>query len=393
MRENMAPEDELCLLLAPGQLPPETERRAREILAQRLRWDMILEQARLQDVLPLIHRSLQTLGMPGVSDAVAAELEEGSRINRLRSALIAEELARLLSVLDEAGVPAIPLKGVTLAEALYGDAGSRVSVDIDLLIPRDQAIRARQLLLAQGYASPVTDEFFLRHLFRTGVDCLLLPEGQRLHCPLDLHWGILPYSSKERDAAQDLWSEAHPKTFFGLRACALSPEWEFLYLAAHAGSDGWQRLKGLVDIHWLSASGLIDWQRVKAKADRLELDRVVEWTLSACSMMLGTPVPAPFAARALPEGAQLFPAAPFPAGSWRATRCQLYVLKRPADKLRFFGAVLFVPSLTEHQFLRLPAWLGFLYYPLRPLRIVCKWGWLSLRAGVTRLAQPLRAPQ
>src|SRR5712692_8355023 len=115
MRETMAPEDELCLLLAPGQLLPENERRAREVLAQRLRWDVILERARFHDVLPLIHRSLETLGMPGVPGAVAAELEEGSRINRLRSALIAEELARLLRVLDEAGVPAIPLKGVTLA--------------------------------------------------------------------------------------------------------------------------------------------------------------------------------------------------------------------------------------------------------------------------------------
>ncbi len=64
MRQAMAPEDELCLLLARRQLAPEGERRARELLAQPLRWDAILERARTHDVLPLIYHFGSVLIVP-----------------------------------------------------------------------------------------------------------------------------------------------------------------------------------------------------------------------------------------------------------------------------------------------------------------------------------------
>ena len=165
---------------------------------------------------------------------------------------------------------------------------------------------------------------------------------------------------------------------------------EFLFLAIHAASHGWQMLKWLVDIHQISVARSIDWQKVKGKADWLGLNLVVEWTLSACSLLLGTPVPSPFVPRSLPAGVHLFPAAPAHAGSWQAGRFQLYLLNRPAHKLRWLAAALFVPSETEYQLVRLPSWLGFLYYPLRLLRLICKWSWLLLRAGMAHLAQLLR---
>ena len=132
---SVTPELRLCLLLARGELSPAARERARELLALPLQWPRVLQFAYAQQVLPLMYQNLTRLGFPGVPHSVEAELRHASGTNALRNSLLARELARLLALLDEAGIPAIPLKGVALAEALYGDSGLRVCSDIDILVP------------------------------------------------------------------------------------------------------------------------------------------------------------------------------------------------------------------------------------------------------------------
>jgi putative nucleotidyltransferase-like protein len=390
MPEDVAPEDELCLLLARLQLSAEGEGRARQLLTRPLRWDALLERARTHEILPLIGHHLRALGWLGVPEAVAVELQEAFRINQLRNALLADELVRLLALLGEAEVPVIPLKGIILGASLYGDTALRVSFDIDLLVPPSEAVRTRQLLLTQGYTSPLAEEFFVDYQLRRLTACCLLP-GRRVPCPVDLRWGLLLHSSQDREATDDLWAEAQAASILGRRVDTLSPEWEFLFLSVHAASHGWQMLKWLVDIHQVCAGRSVDWQKVKGKAGRLGLKPVVEQTLSACALLLGTPLPSPFVPRALPAGVRLFPAAPSHAGSWQASRFQLYLLNRPTDKLRWLATALFVPSEIEYKLLQLPSWLSFLYYPLRLLRLSSKWSWLLFRASVRQIVRPLRS--
>ena len=54
---------------------------------------------------------------------------------------------------------------------------------------------------------------------------------------------------------------------------------------------------------------------------------------------------------------------------WRDVCFSLRLLKRRLDKLRYLTRILLMPRLAERLLLRLPTPLGFLYYPLRPLRL------------------------
>src|SRR5690349_3866066 len=110
MHAELAPEDELCLLLARGRLSSEVESRASELLAIPLRWNLLLQRAANHQVLPLLYRNLRALGFPGVPEAVRVELTTAFRVNALRNTFLVRELARVLKVLREAGVPVIPLK-------------------------------------------------------------------------------------------------------------------------------------------------------------------------------------------------------------------------------------------------------------------------------------------
>ena len=125
MRENMPPEDQLCLLLARGQLAPGERARALEFLAAQLQWPLILERAYSHQVYPLLYRNLLDLGFPGVPESVQAEVKSLFLANAFRNQLLADELARLLGLLGEAGIRVVPLKGVALAQALYGDTAAR----------------------------------------------------------------------------------------------------------------------------------------------------------------------------------------------------------------------------------------------------------------------------
>jgi len=184
-------EDELCLLLARGKLSSEERARTVQFLATPLQWPLILERAYSHQVYPLLYRNLLELGFPGVPHEVQTELKSAYLANGFRNQLLAEELARLLKLLGEAGIPVIPLKGVTLAQSLFGDPAARVCSDIDILVPPGDAVRARGVILRNGYSSQFTEEFFVNHQLRTSPDCPLVSETKVLTYLVELHWTLL----------------------------------------------------------------------------------------------------------------------------------------------------------------------------------------------------------
>ncbi len=389
MRAHMTPEDQLCLLLARGHLTPDLRPRILEFLASALQWPLVLERAYTHQVYPLVYRNLRELGFPSVPDAVQAELKGAFVANAFRNQLLAEELARLLGLLGKAGIPVIPLKGVTLAQSLYGDAALRICFDIDILVPPNTVPEALDLIRASGYRDDFREPFFRDLVMRYGRHYDVVREDRVFSYLLELHWNLVHNSSRNDEAIKDVWAEARPKTFFGAPAFCLSPEWEFLYLSIHAADHAWRNLKWLTDIHQVASSASVDWQMVMKKAEHLELDLVVRQTLTACSLLLGTPMPEGYSPTALPAKVRLFPAAPFPAETVQTVLFPVHVLRRPLDKLRCLAKIVLIPCLTDRDFLRLPSSLSFLYYPLRPMRLTCKWSWRLLKLGFANFIRML----
>ena len=375
MQATVTSEDQLILLLARGELSPHVQEEAFALLSKPLRWDLILERAAEHEVYPLLYRNLRRLGFPGVPSQVSFALERLYKANAFRNSLLAEELAQVLKLLAGAGIPTIPLKGVTLAESLYGDLTLRVCADIDILVPRRLVAQAFHLLVAGGYRAEFTERFFEDCLLRSHIEeYALLREDRCVRYLLELHWGILWGAQWNEDATEDFWGEARPKAFFGVPAYTLSPEWELLFLAAHAARHQWQGLKWLVDIHEVCSRDEIEWDTVREKAKRLGWEELLRITLGACHALLDTPIPARFPLRMLPPWVTLFPNDPSPQ-SWHSVFLPLRLLTRPSDRLCYLLRGLLVPTLADRQLFRLPSSLVLLYYPLHLLRVGCKWSW------------------
>ncbi len=387
---RFSPEDELLLLLARGSLSAEIQARARDLLARELNWPLILDQPQSYRVLPLVYRHLQTLGFAGVPAQARARLEALAREVAASNALAARELTELLRLFDQAQIPAIPLKGMALAESLYGDLTLRVSDDIDILVPRATVGRAIAKISTIGYRAE-SAQWSERRLLSSFIEYGFARQDKAYGHELDLHWGVLWWRPLDKGAIEDLWSEARPTIVLGVPAYALSPEWEFLFLAAHAARDGWIGLKWLADIQEACARGGIDWDRVWEKAERFEWQEVLELTASVCRHLVGTAAFAKGTVRELPSWLKPFIQMQQPPGRL-IPMVHLHLLRHNSERLRYILHGLFIPTSSDWEFVHLSAGLRFLYYPVRIFRLVIKFAsWLISAGREAILRRPVAA--
>jgi hypothetical protein len=388
MHVEMAPEDELCWLLARVQLSPEVRERALRLLAGPLQWPRVFERARRYEIFPLLYAGLRTLDFPGVPDPVRAEWAKIFRSNAIRNEFLAIELARILRLVGDAGIPIMPLKGIALGESLYGDPALRVCADIDVLVPMKNVADAFHLLLSSGYESEFTQPRLLDLVVRYGKHCTLTRQDCMRAYTLELHAGLLWGGHLERELLEEIWSDAGRRDFYGIPAFALSAEWEFLYLAVHAAQHGWLSLRWYADLDRLCCRGTIDWKKVNEKAKWLGWQAAVRSSLAACGSLFETPLGPAFGSTP----------PPCRSGVPRPSDLQvpsenlflLRLLKTPARKLRYLAIRLLVPTPAECKLLPLPTSLFFLYYALRPLRVACNTARWFVQAGTKSLWRALR---
>jgi hypothetical protein len=386
--DELSPEHELLSLLARRALTPALQERARLLTGRGISWPGLARQAVEHGVFPLVSRSLERLEWWAVPDEARTELVAASRLNAAHNALLSRALIGLMRMFRGAGLPVIPLKGVALAQSLYGDVTLRVCSDLDVLVPRDAVADSFRLLLGHGY------EHADRHRVEAAeVDRLLdsnMEYGFRgrtagFEYLLELHWDIAWRWRADSRMVDDLWADARPGTVLGVDAWVLSPEWELLYLAVHAARHRWSALKWLVDIHEVCMRGGFDWAGVEDRARRFGLERALHQSLGACRALLGTPLPPALERHAPPGRLRVLGTAPVTVGGWREVLSAVRLFRRPTDKLRYLGRLLLQPALAEWQLIRLPPGLRFLYYPLRPLRLGIAGGRTLVRAGLGRL--------
>ena len=364
----MPPEVELCLLLARAQLSPEARERALGLLPDTLRWDFLLERAKTLGLFPMVHTGLSTYRFPGVPDVVRCQWTSIFRLHVIRTELIAGELSRILRLLSEAEIPIMQLKGVVLAEWVYGDAALPVSDDIDPLVPLSHAIEVFHILVSSGYQSEFTSQPRLLELnVRYGKDCLLMRKEPAYAVGLELHSALVWGSSLDRGPLEQVWAEAPRITFRGAPAFALSADWEFLYLAIIASRHGGSSLKWYADLDRMCYRSSVDWKKASQRAQSLGWEKIVRSSPATCSALFETSFDSAFGSP--PPSRRPRVPRPLDAPPPSSNLVLFRLLNAPGRKLRYLAIRLFVPTGADCNFCSLPESLFFLYYVLRPLRV------------------------
>ncbi len=391
MPVDLSPGDQLCLLLARARFSPELAKPEIERLAT-ANWDTLFEHAWAHGLIPLVYHRLQELDFPGVPPQIRRELTDAFGINAIRNEVLTQELIHVLADLGEAEIPVIPLKGVALAESLYGDVALRICADLDILIRPEDFERGLRVLRSAGYRDAFAAPPSLRLLARLGRDCALVREDGRWIYPLQVHCGLVWGGPPERGILAEIWARASVRIFQGAPISALSPADEFLYLAVHAARHGLSTFKWITDLDWIVNHRELDWQVVLNETRTLGWYAAVGTSLAACASLFGTPVPEPLTEICSPAQVRLHKSEPGSLEILRQTVFVVRLLPSLSKRILFIATRLFIPTAADSGFVRLPSAFFFLYFLLRPCRLMftaLKW---LVQAVVEKLrgsSQPL----
>jgi hypothetical protein len=206
---------------------------------------------------------------------------------------MAAEAVRLQRLFDEAALPAMFLKGASLAALAYGNLGLRESKDIDVLIPPATFGRATALIEHAGYQryEPPTEigGAELRQIMplRRDFSYVHATSGRQL----ELHWQLFLNPHIMDEVTVMPMSRLVPLSR-GAYLRTLGAEDLFVYLCVHGALHWWYQLRWLADVSALletapaaSAEGF--YRAAKARG----AGRPVAQALLLCRDLLHTTLP------------------------------------------------------------------------------------------------------
>jgi hypothetical protein len=379
----MRPEVALLLACARARLDVAQTKRIRDLVAQQLDWTYLLQLADRHGLQPLLHSHLNSI----CPDAVPPQQRQDLRLAFQRvsalNILLTHELQKLLLLFAENNVMAVPYKGPALAMQLYGNVALRQFGDLDILVhPRD-ILRARDLLLAQGYAPlPELTDGQQAVLLRT--QCNLPFTRERKRMIVELHWTVSAPSFARPFEVDHFWSRLVPGQLETTDIKLPANEDLLLALCIHGSKHLWERLAWICDIAELIASDRnLNWKALINQARTTGSERMLFLGLRLAVDLLGTRLPAEVQAALNVDVAagvlaqqvvrDLFTPALTPSGMSDYFLFQLRARRRLRDKFKYLRFTI-TPNEEDLVRLKLPAALSFLYYIVRPVRLVVTGG-------------------
>jgi hypothetical protein len=380
---KLRPEEQLLVCIARRELDQSTTQSIRELINRdAFDWEYVLMRAASHGVAALLAHHLQSMDGEVVPRSVHLQLQTENHENSERCLWLAGKLAKLAAAMQEAGIPCIPFKGPTLAITVYRDLGLRQFTDLDLFVRRHDVARAKDVLAKHGFRQ-------LRNLSRAREAALLRFDNacafdNDQEVLLDLHWRFSPVYSSLPLETEDLWRRLERVNIGNQTLFTLSAEDLLLILCCHGFTHQWERVIWVCDVATLiGRHENLDWDYLFRKAKRLGVLRIV---LVGCALAgeLGASLPRQLSDRLERDGTiggcaeelmtQCFTPHKNQLSSFGWLRRELRMRERSRDKFRSLLRIMLTPRDYDWMFASVPDSLGFLYYVIRPIRMVSAYG-------------------
>lgn len=260
-----------------------------------IRWEHLIPLAAYHGVQPLLYCHLRALPEVTLPEQHITKLRTTVGVRTAHSLVLTQEIGRLGSLFDQHGLRVLVLKGVALAQRVYGSLALRPFVDIDLVVSPEQFSSLEQLLSEEGY-----DE---QHMSRIQKQSYLAIHGQYTFwrrgsvsgtgaSVIDVHTAIMPPGYAYAARFDELWERSQSFEVGGGEVRTTEAEDLLLILCYHGFKNRWERLKFICDLAELvrKRPGL-DWETVRARAETMNSRRVLHLGLYLAAEELGAELP------------------------------------------------------------------------------------------------------
>ena len=194
--------------------------------------------------------------IPG--DAMAV-LENGYRKSIVRNTWLTERWKEVNTILCNAGIKHILLKGMALEHTIYGARGLRQMNDTDILIKRDDSLKAWQLLQQEGFTpEPLKSPLFRKIIFEFGQH---LPALYKNGYAIEIHDNLFDRMVTNDKSFNDPFADAVEVLIGDTKAFILPGEMQLMHLINHFEQHalaGDCQLRLYTDIMLLDKTSTID---------------------------------------------------------------------------------------------------------------------------------------
>ena len=125
-------------------------------------WNYFYSLAKAHGVAALVYHNLEKLNfLQFIPKEVTDSLRTALMASLSKNIRISEAMIEVLKLLNRENIKTVLLKGLALELSVYGNAGLRQMTDVDVLVSRKNCMKAREILMNQGFISlPVKSVFY-----------------------------------------------------------------------------------------------------------------------------------------------------------------------------------------------------------------------------------------
>jgi hypothetical protein len=282
--DRICPEREILLWAI--RADHQNEERVRQVLCEGIDWSVLKEQARKQNIIPLLYYRLKILHEPCGLPEIEYFFRDHYQANIYRNLMSAHQILWILKRLSNQGIHAIPIKGIVVALQAYKTPDMRQCGDIDILIHKQDLPHLIRILTESGF-KPLLP--FTKDIQASMVHFIMKSEtfNARNRIDIDVHWKISDIFSSY-PATDEFLQSARTISFSNGSIPTLPPEDALIMLSAHGMKHFWHELRHIADIIQLIKNNPgMDVESALVKAKRLRCLRVVSISLTLAHLLGG----------------------------------------------------------------------------------------------------------
>ncbi len=369
-------EDELLLCVARTR-PPVA--RLRERAAREVDWEYLFLLARRHAVVPLLYLQLERHAADLVPAEILRRLKQHYLENSARNTVLTAELCRLVTLFAESGIDAIPYKGPVLGLFAWENLALRRFVDLDVIVKKTDVLKAREILLAEGYTPSKSLSLTQQELLlRTQHNMQFSRDNHRLI--VELHWEVAPHLFASSVNPDKLWRDLVTIDVNGTELKTLSADDLLFSLCVHGSRHLWERLNWICDVAELITRHSFNWTALLKRAANTDSERMFLLGLHLAGKLLDAPLPEEVKRRCESDERldtlaanvveHLFNGTTHvPATSREIFRYNIGVRKTLSARARYL-IYMFRPTDGDLGSHAIPSGMSFVYYLLRPFRLL-----------------------
>jgi Uncharacterised nucleotidyltransferase len=232
MNNDLSIRDEEYLLLELCRLEFSDEQlsRIRALKSGITDWNYFRNLANLHGVAALVCYNLEKHNLfPGIPEEITSYLRGTLMISLSRNTFFTGSIHDVLRMLNAEKIKTVILKGLALENSVYGSSGLRQMSDIDILTARNECMKARKILMSNGYESlPIKSPLHEMIITYFGKH---LPPLIKNGTSVEIHHEL--FGDRKNLLTRMLYDSSYEVNIQGEKAWFPSPQIFFLYLIKH----------------------------------------------------------------------------------------------------------------------------------------------------------------